>query len=47
MTQKDYWRVFMATGSPEAYMLYRQARRMEENRVSDDESTCSAGDRLQ
>ncbi len=47
MTEKDYWHIFMATGSPEAYMLYCQAKRMEINHVSYDESTGTTGNRLQ
>lgn len=47
MNEKDYWHIFLATGSPEAYMLYCQAKRTEENHVSDDESTGAAGNRLQ
>lgn len=47
MTEKDYWRIFMATGSPEAYMLYCQARRAEENDVFDDESAGGTCHRLQ
>ncbi len=47
MTERDYWKIFMATGSPEAYMLYCQARRTGENDVSDDEGARFTGDRLQ
>lgn len=47
MTEKDYWQIFMATGSPEAYMLYCQAKRTEFDHVSDDQSTGTTGNRLQ
>lgn len=47
MKEHDYWRIFLATGSPEAYMLYAQARRMESTHVFDDQGTGFAGDRLQ
>lgn len=47
MTEQEYWRIFMATGSPEAYMLYCQAKRTEQTHVFDDESTGSTGNRLQ
>lgn len=47
MTEQDYWRIFLATGSPEAYMLYAQAKRTEMQNVSDHQSTGPAGDRLQ
>lgn len=47
MTEKDYWHIFMATGLPEAYMLYCQAKRTEFDHVSDDQSTGATGNRLQ
>lgn len=47
MTEKDYWRIFMATGSPEAYMLYCQAKRTGDIHVSDNESAGTALNRLQ
>lgn len=47
MNEKEYWNIFLATGSPEAYMLYCQAKRMNTNHVPDDESFGAAGNRLQ
>lgn len=35
MKSKDYWSIFIETGAPEMYLLYSQARRMEEADVSD------------
>ena len=35
MKAQDYWNIFLVTGAPEAYLLYNQARRMEETHVSD------------
>ena len=35
MNAADYWRMFMETGAPELYLMYNQARRMEEANVSD------------
>lgn len=36
MNAKAYWQLFMDTGAPEAYVLYQQALKMEENHVPDD-----------
>jgi len=36
MNAQNYWNVFLATGSPEAYLLYTQAKRAEEHHVLDD-----------
>lgn len=47
MNAQDYWNIFMDTGAPEMYLLYNQARRMEEQHVFNDPGTCSAGLRLQ
>ena len=42
MNAQDYWNMFLETGAPELYVLYNQARRMEERNVSNDTGTCSA-----
>ena len=34
MKSQDYWQIFMDTGAPEAYLLYK-AKEAEENHVSD------------
>lgn len=47
MNQQDYWRVFLATGSPVAYMLYCQAKRTDKTHVSDHQSTGASHNRLQ
>lgn len=47
MTKEEYWSLFLATGSPEAYLLYNQAKRMENTHVSDHKSTGASGNRLQ
>lgn len=47
MKKEEYWSLFLATGSPEAYLLYNQAKRMENSYVPDHESTGASGDRLQ
>ena len=28
-----YWQLFLETGSPEAYLMYNEARRMEQSHV--------------
>ncbi len=35
MNAMNYWELFLETGAPEMYLLYQQARKMEENHVSD------------
>lgn len=35
MQAQDYWKIFLETGAPEVYVMYNQARRMEEGNVSD------------
>ncbi len=47
MEKKDYWQLFLETGAPEMYMLYQEAKRMENAHVSDDPSPGAAGNRLQ
>ncbi len=47
MEKKDYWQLFLATGSPDAYLLYTQAKRMENTHVYDDPGPGAAGNGLQ
>ncbi len=47
MTARDYWKIFMETGAPEAYLSYTHALRMEGNHVSDDPSSGAPGHGLQ
>lgn len=47
MDANQFWLAFLDTGAPEMYLLYNQARRMEEQHVCNDPGTCSAGLRLQ
>jgi hypothetical protein len=35
MKSQDYWQLFLETGSPELYLLYNNARKMETNHVFD------------
>lgn len=46
MNTMDYWQLFLDTGAPEAYLLYK-AMKMEANHVPDDSGTGAAGYGLQ
>ena len=35
MNAMDYWKIFMETGAPEAYLSYAKALKMEEAHVFD------------
>ena len=47
MTSQDYWQLFMDTGSPEFYLLYNNARKMESTHVFDDPRPGITGHTLQ
>ena len=47
MRSQDVWKLFAETGLPEYYMLFANARRMENSHVSDDPGIGSAGNGLQ
>ncbi len=47
MNEKEYWQLFLETGAPEAYLLYNRSKRMEQNHVSDHQSSGAAPDGLQ
>ena len=47
MQSQDYWKIFLETGAPEVYLMYNQARRMEETDVSDHQRSGVAGLGLQ
>ena len=47
MNAAEYWKIFMETGAPEAYMMYSQAKRMENSHVYDDSGVGAAGHGLQ
>ena len=47
MNAQNYWQLFMETGAPELYMLYTNARRMEDPHVSDDQGAGAPGHGLQ
>lgn len=33
MTSQDYWKIFLETGAPELYLMYNNARKMENTNV--------------
>ena len=45
MDARNYWELFLETGAPELYLMYREM--MEEKHVSDDPGTGAAGHGLQ
>ena len=47
MNAAEYWKIFMETGAPEAYVMYNQAKRMENTHVFDDQGFGAAGHGLQ
>ena len=47
MNAAEYWKLFMETGAPEAYMMYTQAKRMETGHVFDDPGIGASGHGLQ
>lgn len=36
MDANEYWKLFLDTGAPEMYLLYNNAKRMEQTHVFDD-----------
>ncbi len=47
MKAQEYWKIFLETGAPEMYLLFRQQSRQEEHHVLDDSGLSSARNRLQ
>ena len=47
MNADNFWQVFLDTGSPEMYLLYSKAKKMEGLHVLDDQGFNSAGNKLQ
>lgn len=39
MNAKDYWSMFVETGAPELYLLFKSAHRMEEKHVCNDQGS--------
>lgn len=47
MHSEDYWKLFVDTGAPEMYMLYQNARKMENLHVPDNTGSCAQSHSLQ
>ena len=47
MDAHDYWKLFLDTGAPEMYLLYNNAKRMEQTHVLDDTGPGLTGHTLQ
>lgn len=46
MLAKDYWQIFLETGAPEFYLLYNNARKMENPNVFDDSRPGTSGNTI-
>jgi len=47
MRSELYWHLFLKTGSPQAYLMYNEAKRLEQTHVSQHEGPGCAGHPLQ
>lgn len=47
MNAQEYWKVFLDSGIPEYYVMYNQAKQLEENNVFDDSGIGNSGLTLQ
>ena len=47
MNSNVYWQLFLETGSPEAYLMFHDARRMEKSYVSQHEGLGGASHTVQ
>ena len=47
MKSNLYWHLFLKTGSPEAYLMYNEAKRMEQSNVPQHEGPGNSGHSLQ
>lgn len=47
MNAQEYWKAFLDSGIPEYYVMYNQARKMEERNVFDDPGIGNSGQPLQ
>ena len=47
MNAKLYWQLFLKTGSPEAYLMYNEARRWEQDHVPECKGPGCPGHTLQ
>lgn len=46
-TSNEYWQLFLETGAPECYLLFRSTARMEEQGVFQDTGTGPSPDAVQ
>ena len=46
MKVEFYWQLFLKTGSPEAYLMFNEARRLEQSHVPQYEGPGSSGHTL-
>ena len=47
MMSQDYWQMFLETGAPELYLLYNNAKKLENNYVPDNSGAGTSGNTLQ
>ena len=47
MNAQEYWKVFLESGIPEYYVMYNQAKKMEEHNVFNDPRIGNSGLPLQ
>ena len=47
MKSQDYWQMFLETGAPELYLLFNNARKMENTHVLDNPGPGAQGHNLQ
>lgn len=47
MPSQDYWNLFLETGMPEAYLLYKSVLKTENSHVFDDSRPGTTGHSLQ
>ena len=47
MNAGDYWSLFLETGAPEMYLLFKQAHKSEDSNVFDSSGTGSTSHNLQ
>ena len=47
MPSQDYWNLFLETGLPEAYLLYKSVLKAEKSHVFNDSRPGSTGNSLQ
>ena len=47
MKSQELWKLFEETGAPELYLMYTDARKMENANATDNASACSTRSKLQ